>query len=214
MSGPKRPAAAALSHAPAAPVAPQQAAPGLYQPPHTRNSGPYPFEPLVPNPGKPIEATHSTKTMIQYEFYIPAAIWSHRAVLAFINALEQITQGATIQKTATGVWEGEEEDTNIYRMILQLNEALIDGVPAQLQYRRRLQDAIGGMLADLAAWKESFQDAFMFTEKEIVVTFSSLVNVPQDVMKDVRALRNTKRRLKQKESPAAKTATRPERLSR
>ena|ERR1017187_1380901 len=214
MSGLKGPAAVALSQAPAAPAAPaapQQTAPGLYQPPDTRNSGPYPFEPLVPHPGKPIEATHSTKTMIQYEFYIPAAIWSHRAVLAFINNLEQITQGATIQKTATGVWEGEEEDTNIYRMILQLDEAVIDGVPAHLHYRRRLQDSIGQMLADLATWKESYQDAFMFTEKEIIVTFSRLVNVPQDVTKGVLALRNTKRKLKRKDIPAVKTANRPER---
>lgn len=176
---------------PAAQLFPQQPpAPGLKQPLHVRDTD-HKVVPVRPTGDEEkVVARHKTKTVIEYEFYIPAAIWEHRAVVAFISHLEKHTKGATILKTALGVWEGQPEDTNIYRMILELGEA------TQVNIREQLQDAIGDMLAGLAEWIESYQEAFMFTEKEIIFTLSSLTNVSKDFMKDYLKRKNFKRKLR------------------
>jgi hypothetical protein len=104
--------------------------------------------------------------IIQYEFYIPADIWGHSAVRHFIDKLNQLDPSATIFKGITGVWQGEEEDTNIYRLIRRKGE--VDSIKT----RDVLCDYVGEMMAELSEWKESAQDAFLFTETKISTTFS------------------------------------------
>jgi hypothetical protein len=69
--------------------------------------------PLVPGNGSKITIEHDDDQSIQYEFYIPAAVWSHTVVRTFIQRLEQLAPGATIFKGATGVWHNKTTYVNI-----------------------------------------------------------------------------------------------------
>jgi len=117
--------------------------------------------------GYRVAANHEDYQAIQYEFYIPEAIWVHQSVQAFIRRLESIEPGATIFQGLVGVWQGQPEQTRIYRMILR--EGLFD--PANT--RSALHSEVGRLMADLSASDESAQDAFMFTETDIRVTLAN-----------------------------------------
>jgi hypothetical protein len=125
--------------------------------------------PLEPSKA-PLKANldHNEYPATQYEFYIPAAIWSHTAVKDILKYLQKIDKNATIFKGMIGVWRGGAEDTNIYRLILKPKEGKTD--PGTL--RPMIQKQIEPMMAALAAWGESVQEAFMFTEQQIHVNLS------------------------------------------
>lgn len=114
-----------------------------------------------------VSANHEDYRANQYEFYIPEAIWSHQSVQTFITRLASIEPGATIFQGLVGVWQGEPEQTPIYRVILRTGQ--FD--PANT--RSALHSEIGRLMADLSASDESAQDAFMFTETDIRVTMTN-----------------------------------------
>lgn len=142
--------------------------------PTTARTMNYPYIPLVQTKDKKAEIDHKTYTALQYEIYIPAKVWTHRAVLAFINNLEQNgIPGATILKTAAGRWDGIEEDTNIYRTIVYPKEE-----NGKVGIKKWLQDRLGEMMAILAEWGESRQQVVLFTETELIASESVLITPP------------------------------------
>ena len=117
--------------------------------------------------GYRVSVNHEDYQAIQYEFYIPEAIWEHESVQTFIERLESVQPGATIFQGLVGVWQGQPEQTRIYRMILRAGQ--FD--PANT--RSALHSEVGRLMADLSASDESAQDAFMFTETDIRVTMTN-----------------------------------------
>jgi hypothetical protein len=129
--------------------------------------------PLVP--GKTATVTidqECDKDVVQYEFYIPAKIWDHKAVKDFRAKLGTISIGATIFKGTIGIWkfpkmrkEEEQEvveDTHIYRLIkgeIHDEEKII--------IRAQLRNYIEEMMLKLSEWDESKQQEFLFTETVI-----------------------------------------------
>lgn len=117
--------------------------------------------------GYRVIVNHEDYQAIQYEFYIPEAIWNNQSVRTFINRLESVEPGATIFQGLVGVWQGQPEQTRIYRMILRAGQ--FD--PANT--RSALHSEVGRLMADLSASNQSAQDAFMFTETNIRVTMAN-----------------------------------------
>ncbi len=117
--------------------------------------------------GHRVSVNHEDYEAIQYEFYIPEAIWNHSSVQTFLQRLESIEPGATIFAGLVGVWQGEHEQSRIYRKILRAEQ--LD----HANTRAALHSEVGRLMADLSASAESTQDAFMFTETHIRVTMSS-----------------------------------------
>ena len=104
---------------------------------------------------------------VQFEFYIPAAVFRHSAVRRFLNRLDKLAAGATISKGAIGAWEGDEEDVNIYRVILA-------GDFDREAVRSMLHSEIADVMASLAESKETVQRTFIFTEAELRLDCSTL----------------------------------------
>jgi hypothetical protein len=123
-------------------------------------------QPLRPDNAKEIPIEHEDYRAIQYDFYIPAAVWDHSRVKVFRQRLESIASGATIFKGTTGVWMGQSEDTHVYRMIIREGQFDPNGT------RSVLHGELGRLLADLSTWRESAQQAMMFTETDIRVTMA------------------------------------------
>jgi hypothetical protein len=131
----------------------------------------YPFIPLEQTDQEEAEVAHSLLEAIQYEIYIPAKVWDHRAVIAFRDTLvSNGFPGATILKTAIGLWEGVTEDTHIYRTIVSSDES-----NAEESLRHWLQEEIGKTMAILAEWVESRQEEILFTENKIYASKSKLI---------------------------------------
>jgi hypothetical protein len=118
---------------------------------------------------------HENKPAIQYEFYIPAAIYQHTATKLFLKQLGQLAPGATIFKGAVGSWKGDEEDVHIYRLIL-------GGEFDPANVRMGLHPMIADLMAELATWKESYQDAFLFTEQLIQMDLTK-IQIPKQAAK-------------------------------
>jgi hypothetical protein len=57
----------------------------------------YPTKPLQPYGSRDVVIYYDhNQNVVQYEFYIPAAIWDHSAVRNFITKLGQLDPNATI----------------------------------------------------------------------------------------------------------------------
>lgn len=123
-------------------------------------------QPLQPGGAVRVEVEHTDYCAIQYEFYIPGAIWGHPAVVNFINELQSVIPGATIFPGMTGVWQRETEITHIYRMIAPAARFSRENV------RGILWNRVGNLYAQLSTWHVSAQQAIMFTETEIHVSMS------------------------------------------
>lgn len=123
--------------------------------------------PTVDSPG--VFVDHSEYEGIQYDVYIPYLIWKHPAVKTFRNGLSSVELGASIFKRFTGVWKGDKEKTNIYRMIVYA------GRFQRGTLRVALQNEIGKMTAALSADKKLAQQAVLFTETKIKLTMSGNV---------------------------------------
>ncbi len=113
-----------------------------------------------------VSVDHDDYEATQYEFYIPEAIWNHKAVRTLLKRLEDFAPAATAFTHLAGVWERKPETTRIYRMVLEAGQFDPD------QTRATLRDEIGQLMAELSANAGSAQDAFMFTETPIRVTMS------------------------------------------
>ena len=91
--------------------------------------------------------------------------------LPFENSLDPNGfPGATILKTAIGLWEGVTEDTHIYRTIVSSDET-----NAEESLRHWLQEEIGKTMAILAEWVESRQEEILFTENKVYASKSKLI---------------------------------------
>ena len=123
-------------------------------------------QPLRPGGAETVEVDHNTYCAIQYDFFIPGAIWDHSAVRNFRSELQSVEASATIFTGATGIWEGSSEITHIYRMILRADRF------SRANVRDVLHSRIGSVYAQLTTWTESTQQAIMFTETETMVSMS------------------------------------------
>ncbi len=119
--------------------------------------------------GHRVSVNHDDYEAIQYEFYIPEAIWNHSSVQTFLQRLESIESGSTIFAGLVGVWQDEPEHSRIYRKILRAEQL------NPVNTRAALHSEVGRLMADLSAFAEAAQDAFMFTETDIRVTISNAV---------------------------------------
>lgn len=130
--------------------------------------------PLQPQEKIHVTVLHEKSLTVQLEFYFPAKVWSHSATVTFLNGLTNLNPGATIFKTATGVWREEVEDVNIYRTIILNNgekiykdeEKFLKAVKSKLEY------AIGEMMTGWAEWKETLQNAFLYTIQTVISSLS------------------------------------------
>ena len=112
-----------------------------------------------------IAVTHDRYNAVQYDFYIPVAIWSHPSVKTFLTRLLSIEQGATIFNGLTGVWQGEQEQTRIYRIILRSDRYQRDNVTSAFA------GEIGRLMAELAV-SQFAQQAVLYTETDIFMNLS------------------------------------------
>ncbi|HYE61264.1 MAG TPA: hypothetical protein VD997_04640 [Phycisphaerales bacterium] len=101
----------------------------------------------------------SERAAVEYEFYIPAAVWEHGATRAFLAWLTSEVEGATVFKGAVGAWEGQVERTHVVRVLAGADEATSGLIAAR-----------AGEL--MRAWGESpqtRQETLMFTKRTAVV---------------------------------------------
>lgn len=119
--------------------------------------------------GYRVKVSHEDYTAIQYEFYIPEAIWNHSLVQVLIRRLESVEPNATIFRGLTGVWQSETETTRIYRLILRRVRFDPNNT------RAVLHGEVGRLMADLSAMPQHAQQTFMFTETDIRATESNNV---------------------------------------
>ena len=117
--------------------------------------------------GYRVAVRHEDYDAIQYEFYIPEAIWTHPSVQTFLNRLRSIQPNATIFAGLVGVWQGEPEQTCIYRMIIRA------GHFDSANTRATLHGEVGRLIGDLSAADDSAQDTFMFTETNFRASMAS-----------------------------------------
>jgi heme/copper-type cytochrome/quinol oxidase subunit 1 len=110
--------------------------------------------------------SHDRSNAVQYDFYIPEAIWNHESVQTFLTRLLSIEQGATIFNGITGVWQGDEEQTRIYRLILRSDRFQRNNVTSAFA------GEVGRLMAELAVTPLA-QQAFMYTETDIMMHLST-----------------------------------------
>ncbi|MGC2160402.1 MAG: hypothetical protein WA634_00705 [Silvibacterium sp.] len=109
---------------------------------------------------------HVDYDAIQYEFYIPHAIWNHRSVRSFIRDVNSISQGSTEFPKVKGEWMGTTENTHIFRKIFEASQLGAE------QFRKAIRKELGRLMVALSQSKRSKQDTFMFTESLIHVMLS------------------------------------------
>jgi hypothetical protein len=143
-------------------------APEAVRSPNASNTTTHTVRPLREGGAKPVVVSHEDYCAIEYEFYIPAAIWAHSATQTFIHRLQSVEPGATLFTGLHGIWRGQSEYTHVYRLILQA--CRFD----RRNVRMTLQTEVGVLMAALSTWEESRQEEVWFTEREIHVSRSSV----------------------------------------
>jgi hypothetical protein len=118
-----------------------------------------------------VKVRHDEFVATEYELYIPAGIWTHTAVKAFLDRPLRAEGGATISKGATGLWRGGQEETHVIRIVVRRVPG-DDG--AAKRFFDLLQRRVGRLMAHLAEWPEAKQEVVMFTAKEVRVGISTL----------------------------------------
>ncbi len=109
-----------------------------------------------------------TYSAIEYEFYVPAAIWDHAAVRIFLDELLSVEKGATIFKGTIGIWQQTTEITHIYRVTLRRDRFSPDN------FVQTIQNRIARLMADLTESLDAWQEEIIFTAKEITVSSNKL----------------------------------------
>lgn len=112
-----------------------------------------------------VTVSHSRCPAVQYDFYIPTAIWDTPPVQTFLTRLLSLEPGATVFNGLTGVWQGETEHTRIYRLILRASQFQRNNVTDALR------PEIGRVMAELSLTPQH-QQAFMYTETDIQMNLS------------------------------------------
>lgn len=138
-------------------------------------------QPHVPTGQRDVSIQHKVIRAIQYDFYIPIAVWHHPAIITFKNNIGTLAGGATVFKGATGVWTEEregaqgvpiEEDVYIWRIVVPG-----DAKTAEI-YRNGIHSYIATMMASLSECDLSRQGEFMFTESLVIHDRTLLTLVP------------------------------------
>lgn len=100
---------------------------------------------------------------LEFDFFLPTAIWDHQAVCAFRDDLAAVEPGATIQHANTGLWNGEAEGTRVYRLLLRVGAFDPDRVTRWLHRR------VGRLADELAGDAAARQDEVRFTRRSVQV---------------------------------------------
>jgi hypothetical protein len=119
-----------------------------------------------------VAVSHDEFIATEYELYIPAGIWTHTAVKAFLDRPLRAEGGATISKGATGLWRGGQEETHVIRIVVRRTAK--DRASGHDRFFDLLQRRVGRLMAHLAEWPEARQQEVMFTAKEVRVGVSRL----------------------------------------
>ncbi len=122
----------------------------------------------VDGPQQAMHVYTSSYPATELEFYFPAAIWPTLRVRDFVRKFSQIPGGATIIKSTVGMWKGDTEDTHILRLLVRCGQLDRSGL------RRFAQNRISELTAQLSVSGETKQEAVIFTDKEVVVSVSTL----------------------------------------
>ncbi len=117
--------------------------------------------------GQQISVEIHENEAVQYDFYIPTAICEHPSIKNFLQKLSCLERGATIFQGLTGIWQGKEEKTQIYRLILQKGKFQRDNVKAALKRES------GRLFAELSTTPHT-QQAFLYTETDILMNLNKL----------------------------------------
>jgi hypothetical protein len=102
---------------------------------------------------------HSSCKAYQFDFYIPKKIWKLRPVMKFFDTLSNLG-GATVFDDEIGIWKGEKETTQVFRLVVRDGDLTITSV------RATLQTEIVRLMAILRGTKHR-QEAMMYTETRI-----------------------------------------------
>ncbi len=127
------------------------------------------IHPLKPGRKTTVAVEHEEFQAMEYDIYVPAGIWSHSAVQAFVNEPVSLEGGATISKGATGLWRGGQEETNIIRIVVRAARVDHD------RFFDHLHQRLGELMAHLAEVPEAQQNTMMFTVRPLTVGLCRLV---------------------------------------
>jgi len=141
-----------------------------------RSSTEHEIRPLRRARSARVEVRHDEFVATEYELYIPAGIWTHTAVRAFLDRPLKVEGGATISKGATGLWRGSQEETHVIRIVVRRSSEGRDA--GRDRFFDLLQRRVGRLMAQLAEWPEARQQEVMFTAKEVRVGVSTLAKPP------------------------------------
>jgi hypothetical protein len=102
---------------------------------------------------------HRSCKAYQFDFYIPKNIWKVPVVKNFFDALSHLG-GATVFDEETGIWKGEKEKTQVFRLVV------LEGDLPLASVRDTLREEIGRLMAILSTTKYA-QETMMYTETAI-----------------------------------------------
>lgn len=102
---------------------------------------------------------HSSCKAYQFDFYVPKNIWKIPVVKKFFDAISTLG-GATVFDDEIGIWKGEKETTQVFRLVVRESDLAITNV------RETLRCEIDRMMVALLKTKHA-QEAMMYTETEI-----------------------------------------------
>ena len=142
-----------------------------------RGSTQHEIRPLRRATAARVAVRHDEFVATEYELYIPAGIWTHTAVRAFLDRPLRAEGGATISKGATGLWRGGQEETHVIRIVVRRTAG--DRAGGRDRFFDLLQRRVGRLMAHLAEWPEARQQEVMFTAKEVRVGVSKLARTAQ-----------------------------------
>lgn len=104
---------------------------------------------------------------VQFDFYIPALIYELPKMSRLRKSLSDI-EGATVFENETGIWEGEPENTHVFRVILRPGKLDLDDA------RTQIKQVIGDFMVEISD-SEHKQQAIMFTETRVEVSVAKNV---------------------------------------
>jgi hypothetical protein len=102
---------------------------------------------------------HRSCKAYQFDFYIPKNIWKVPVIKHFFDALSHLG-GATVFDEETGIWKGEKEKTQVFRLVVREGDLPVASV------RETLREEIGRLMAILSTTKYA-QETMMYTETVI-----------------------------------------------
>lgn len=106
-----------------------------------------------------ISVEHSSCQACQFDFYIPKNLWRIRIVKNFLDTLSALG-GATVFDDEIGIWKGEKEKTQVFRLVVRHEDMEIDRV------REILRKEVGQLMAMLSQTRHA-QETLLYTETAI-----------------------------------------------